>query len=165
MPRPSATCDVLILRVQRQWDIVHSRMLQENGSVLQTIQVTETQAWCHGCLHDVMECWVEMMKSVLMILLAYITCVCEMHSNDRMYDVCVQWIYGPLLRFPDLPGDPLKYCNASAGCNESAYLQLLSRTSWYVGVMSCQKAVEMLILQHGCVFGGKSWGSLRSWDM
>lgn len=60
--------------------------------------------------------------------------------------------------FPDLPGDPLKYCNASAGCNESAYLQLLSRTSWCVGVMSCQKAVEMLILQHGCVFGGKAWG-------
>lgn len=25
------------------------------------------------------------MKSGLMILLAYITCVCEMHSNDRMY--------------------------------------------------------------------------------
>lgn len=71
---------------------------------------------------------------------------------------CLFFLISPLLRFPDLPGDPLKYCNASAGCNESAYLQLLSRTSWCVGVMSWQKAVEILILQHGCVFGGKACG-------
>lgn len=83
-----------------------------------------------------------------------IACFCSFQKHMLL----IFFLISPLLRFPDLPGDPLKYCNASAGCNESAYLQLLSRTSWCVGVMFCQKAVEILILQHGCVFGGKACG-------
>ena len=82
-----------------------------------------------------------------------ISCFCSFKKHVAYF-----FLISPLLRFPGRPGDPLKYCNASAGCNESAYLQLLSRTSWCVGVMSCQKAVELLILQHGCSFGGKTWG-------
>lgn len=44
---------------------------------------------------------------------------------------------------PDYTGDPLKYCNASAGCNESAYLQLDSDGS-------CANAVELEISFSGC---------------